>query len=83
LEIVGKWEGRESLTLAGTTFNTYKLTTRRNVYLGGSPTPAPGSGALTASIWLASAIGPVKMILNADGESYGHFREFLSKNFVN
>ncbi|MBI3005092.1 MAG: hypothetical protein HYY49_06700 [Ignavibacteriales bacterium] len=81
LEIVGKWEGKETLTLNGATFNTYKLTATRNVYLAGSSTPAPGSGALTATVWVAAGIGPVKMILNADGESYGHYREYLTRNF--
>lgn len=81
LEIVGKWEGKENLTLNGTSFETYKLATRRNIYLDGSATPAPGSGALTASIWLAADIGPVKMILNADGESMGNYREYMSKSW--
>jgi len=80
LQIVGKFEGRETLTLGGQTFNdTYKLTTRRKIYLGGSSTPSVD--APTATIWLAPNIGPVKMILNADGESYGHFREYTSRNF--
>lgn len=79
LQIVGKFEGKETLTLAGQTFDTYKATTKRNVYLGGSTTPSVTSP--TATLWLVKDIGPVKMILNADGESYGHYREFKSKSF--
>lgn len=80
LQIVGRFDGRETLTMGGQTFtDTYRLTTRRRIYLGGSPTPSVD--APTATIWLAPNIGPVKKILNADGESYGHFREYASRNF--
>lgn len=79
LQIVGKFEGKETLTLIGQTFDTYRVATKRNVYLGGSTTPSVTSP--TATLWLVKDLGPVKIILNADGESYGHYREFKSKNF--
>lgn len=79
LQIVGTFEGRESLSLAGETFNTYRLVTKRQIYLGGSTNP--NVIATTATLWLAPGIGPVKMILNADSENYGHFREYTGKNF--
>lgn len=79
LQVVSKWEAKEDLTVGGQTFSTYKLTTTRKVYLGGSTTPSVVSP--TATLWLSPGIGPVKMILNADGENVGHYREFKSKNF--
>lgn len=79
LQIVGKFEAKEDLTLAGQTFSTYRLQTTRKIYLGGSTTPSATSP--TATIWLAPNVGPVKIILNADGENVGHYREFKSKNF--
>jgi hypothetical protein len=79
LQIVGTFEGRESLTLGGETFNTYRLVTKRQIYLGGSSTP--NVIATTATLWLAPGIGPVKMILNADSENYGHYREYSGRNF--
>ncbi len=79
LQIVGKIEGRETLTLGGQSFNAYKITATRRVYLGGSTTPA--QVAQTATIWLAPNIGIVKFIFNADGESNGFYREYKSRNF--
>jgi hypothetical protein len=79
LEIVCKTEARASLTLAGTTFNPYKVVAKRRVYLGGSATPSVQSE--TATIWLEPNVGIVKFIFNADGETPGFFREFKSKNF--
>ena len=77
LLIVGKFEGNVSLTVNGQSFTTYLLTTRRRIYVDGQLL----TEAATASIWLAKDIGPVKMIINADGENPGHYREMLSKNF--
>lgn len=79
LQIVGKIEGQESLTLGGQTFNAYKITATRKVYLGGSTTPA--QVGQTATIWLVANLGIVKFIFNADGESNGFYREFKSKNW--
>lgn len=79
LQVIGTFEGRETLTLAGETFNTYRLVTKRQIYLGGSTTP--NIIANTATLWLAAGIGPVKMILNADPENFGHFREYSGRNF--
>jgi hypothetical protein len=79
LEIVGRWD-KENITVNGQNFSTYKVTTSRNVYIPAtSTTPAPGSGGLTAQVWLATGIGPVKLILHGNPESNGHYREFLSR----
>lgn len=77
LKIVGEFVDTENLTVGGQSFSVYKLTTVRRVYLGGSKQP----DLATATFWLAAGIGPVKMIINADGESAGHYREFRSRNF--
>lgn len=79
LQIVGKVEGREALTLGGQSFNPYKITATRKVYLGGATTPA--QVGQTATIWLEPNIGIVKFIFNADGESNGFYREYKSRNF--
>lgn len=79
LEIVGVFEGQETLLLSSQTFNAYKLTLSQRIYLGGSATPIFADSI--ASVWLAPNVGPVKMILHSDGENYGHYREFVSKNF--
>jgi len=77
-EIVGMFE-RESLTIAGTNYNTYKLTATRNIYLGNS-TVASSTGT-TAILWLAADVGPVKIILIGDDESHGKSQTMTSKNF--
>jgi hypothetical protein len=79
LQIVGKVEGRESLTVGGQTFNPYKITATRKVYLGGATTPSVQ--APTATIWLQPNVGIVKFIFNADGTSGGFYREYRSRNF--
>lgn len=77
LEIVGKLQADVSVNVNGTDYNTYYLTTIRKVYAGGTVIQE----APTASLWLAPNIGPVKMIINADGENFGHTRNLVSKNF--
>lgn len=77
-EIVGKFD-RENLTVAGTTYNTYKLTATRRIYLGTS-TSAVSVGT-TAVLWLAADVGPVKIILIGDAESHGKSQTMTSKNF--
>ncbi|HEX9739199.1 MAG TPA: hypothetical protein VGA29_00380 [Ignavibacteriaceae bacterium] len=77
-EIVGKFD-RETLTIAGTNYNTYKLTATRRIYLGSS-TSAVSVGT-TAVLWLAADIGPVKIILIGDAESHGKSQTMTAKNF--
>ncbi|MGB2868484.1 MAG: hypothetical protein WBD36_08545 [Bacteroidota bacterium] len=77
LKIVGKFVGTESITVGGSTFTAYKLTAVRRVSIGGAAQPE----SPTATFWLVKDVGPVKVIIDADGESYGHYREFKSKNF--
>lgn len=79
LQVVGKVEGRESLTLGGQTFNAYKITATRKVYLGGATTPSVQ--APTAELWLQPNVGIVKFIFYADGQSGGFYREYKSRNF--
>lgn len=80
LQIVGVVNGRETLTLGGVTFtDTYKITVSRRVYLGGSSTAS--STGITAILWIAPNVGPVKLQLASDDRNYGHYREFSSKNF--
>ncbi len=79
LQVVGKVEGRESLTLGGQTFNAYKVTAVRKVYLGGATTPSVQSP--TAELWLQPNVGIVKFIFYADGTSGGFYREYKSRNF--
>jgi len=77
-EIVGMFE-RETLTLSGTNYDTYKLTATRKIYLGNSTTAV--SIGTTAILWLAPNIGPVKIILIGDGESHGKSQTMTSRNF--
>lgn len=78
LEVRAQFKVKESIAVGGQTFTTYRLETVRNVTLGGTAVITRGA---TATLWLAPNVGPVKMILNADGESPGHFREFKSKSW--
>lgn len=79
LQIVGKFEPKASITVNNQTFNAYKATATRKIYLGGSSTPSVVGE--TATLWLAPDIGLVKFIFNADGETNGFYRELKSKNF--
>jgi hypothetical protein len=79
LQVVGKVDGRESLTLGGQTFNAYKITATRKVYLGGATTPSVQ--APTAELWMQPNVGIVKFIFYADGQSGGFYREYKSRNF--
>ncbi|HAV23584.1 MAG TPA: hypothetical protein DCX46_08845 [Bacteroidetes bacterium] len=82
LEIVGRFT-REDITFpnavggSATFTSTYKLTATRHIYLNGSL----ASTAETASVWLVPNVGPVKVIFNTDGETYGHTKEYKSKSF--
>ncbi len=77
-EIVGMFE-RETLTISGTNYETYKLTATRKIYLGTSSTAV--SIGTTAILWLAADIGPIKIILIGDGESHGKSQTMTSRNF--
>ena len=77
-EIVGMFE-KETITISGTNYDTYKLTATRKIYLGSSNVAA--STGLTAKLWLAPNIGPVKIILIGDAESHGKIQTMTSKNF--
>lgn len=79
LQVVGKIEPKAPITVNNQTFNAYKATATRKIYLGGSSTPSVVGE--TATLWLAPDIGLVKFIFNADGESSGFYRELKSKNF--
>lgn len=79
LQVVGKVDGRESLTLGGQTFNAYKVTATRKVYLGGATTPS--IEVPTAELWLQPGIGIIKFVFYADGQSGGFYREYKSRNF--
>ncbi len=79
LRLIGQFEDRENITLNGETFSTYRLLLRRTILVTGSPAE---SDAPMAEIWFAPGIGPVKMILHADGSGQpGHYREYKSRNF--
>ena len=77
-DIVGQFD-KETLTISGTNYDTYKLTATRKIYLGTSTVAA--STATTAVLWLAPNIGPIKIILIGDGESNGKIQTMTSKNF--
>jgi len=73
------FEGKQTLTLNGQTYETYKLVATRSVFVGGSSTPA--SQGATATVWLVPGVGIVKFIFNSDGETPGFERDLLSKNY--
>ena len=77
-EIVGMFE-KENITISGTDYQTYKLTATRKIYLGNQTVAA--STGVTAILWLAPNIGPVKIILIGDAESNGKVQTMTSKNF--
>lgn len=78
-EVVGKFEGKETLTIGGTNYEAYKLVATRRIYLGTSTVPA--SEGTTAMLWLAKDIGPIKIILIGDAESHGKSQTMTAKNF--
>ncbi len=77
LAIRGKWESKTDVTVNGKTFSSYYLIILRTVKVG----TAVVSTGVTAKIWLAKGIGPVKMFLAGDAENNGHFRELKETNF--
>lgn len=78
-DLVGKFEAKETLTIGGTDYETYRLVSTRKIYLGSSTTPA--SEGTTAVLWLSPNIGPVKIILIGDDESHGKSQTMTARNF--
>ncbi len=80
LTITGKWDSKVDVTVNGTTYySTYYLVISRVAKVG----TAQVAGGVTARLWLAKGIGPVKMFLAGDAEAPGNFRELKTKNFPN
>lgn len=78
LKIEGTWgTATQSVTAGGSTYETYYLEIRRVITIGGTPVAT----GLTAKLWVATGVGPVKMHLFGDAESHGNYRVMTSKNF--
>ncbi len=77
LAITGKWESKTDVTVNGQTFSTYYLVISRVAKVGTTNV----SVGVTAKLWLAKGIGPVKMFLAGDAEVPGNYRELKTKNF--
>lgn len=77
LTVTGKWESKGDVTVNGVTYPAYYLIISRTAKVG----TATVSSGVTAKLWLAQGIGPVKMFLAGDVEVPGNFRELKSKNF--
>ncbi|MEX1140674.1 MAG: hypothetical protein WEF53_15145 [Bacteroidota bacterium] len=73
------FDGLAGVTVNGQTYQAYKLTATRSVYVGGAPTPV--SQGATATVYLVPGLGIVKFLFNSDGETPGFDRNLLSKNF--
>ncbi|MEX2088323.1 MAG: hypothetical protein WEB62_01060, partial [Bacteroidota bacterium] len=79
LKIDCVFDGLAGVTVNGQTYQAYKLTATRSVFVGGSTTPV-AQGA-TATVYLVPGLGIVKFLFNSDGETPGFDRNLLSKNF--
>jgi len=77
LTITGKWDSKVDVTVNGTIYSTYYLVISRTAKVGTTTV----SGGVTAKLWLAKGIGPVKMFLAGDAEVPGNYRELKTKNF--
>lgn len=78
LKITGTWaSAKQSLTAGGATYETYYLEIRRVVTIAGTPVAT----GLTAKLWVAAGVGPVKMHLIGDTETHGNYRVISGKNF--
>ncbi len=77
LKVTGKWESKVDITVGGVKYTTYYLVISRTAKVGS----ATVSSGVTAKLWLAKGIGPVKMFLAGDAEVPGNYRELKSKNF--
>lgn len=77
LKITGTWESKQDVTVNGVTYPAYYLVINRAAFVGS----AQVNSGVTAKLWLAKGIGPVKMFLAGDAEVPGNYRELKSKNF--
>ena len=77
LKITGKWEAKQDVIVNGVTYSAYYLVISRAAFVGS----AQVNSGVTAKLWLAEGIGPVKMFLAGDAEVPGNYRELKSKNF--
>ncbi len=77
LTVSGKWESKGEVTVNGVAYTAYYLIISREAKVGS----ATVSSGVTAKLWLAKGIGPVKMFLAGDVEVPGNYRELSSKNF--
>ncbi|MFO7446011.1 MAG: hypothetical protein R6W90_06565 [Ignavibacteriaceae bacterium] len=77
LHCVSRLKPNVSVTVNGQTYNTYELSTKAAAYVNGNLYEEKPF----ATFWFAPNIGPVKMIINAKGDTPGHYRELVSKNF--
>lgn len=79
LEIKAEFEAKETLTAAGTDYESYRLVATRRVYLGSSTTSV--STNPTAKLWMAENVGPIQIELRGDAESNGKRQLLTGKNF--
>ncbi len=77
LTVTGKWDSKVDVTVNGVKYSTYYLIISRTAKVGTTTV----AGGVTAKLWLAKGIGPVKMFLAGDAEAPGNYRELKSKNF--
>jgi hypothetical protein len=77
LKITGTWDSKQDVTVNGVTYPVYYLVINRAAFVGSSQV----NSGVTAKLWLAKGIGPVKMFLAGDAETPGNYRELKSKNF--
>jgi len=77
LKISGKWEGKQNVTVNGTTYSAYYVVITRSAMVGGSIV----NSGVTAKLWMVQGVGPVKMFLAGNSEAPGNYRELKSKNF--
>lgn len=77
LKITGTWDSKQDVVVNGVTYSAYYLIISRGAFVGS----AQVNSGVTAKIWLAEGIGPVKMFLAGDAEVPGNYRELKSKNF--
>lgn len=77
LAVTGKWESKVDVVVNGVTYPAYYLVISRTAKVGS----ATVSSGVTARLWLAKGIGPVKMFLAGDVEVPGNYRELKLKNF--
>lgn len=77
LKIIGKWEGKQDVTVNGTTYSAYYVVISRQAIVNGTV----ANSGVTAKLWMVQGVGPVKMFLAGNSEAPGNYRELKSKNF--